>query len=89
MKLTRIIPILALSLALVACGGSAASSPVSSQPAAMVAAPAAPAQSANGGATALDQGKQELFWRINWRGRTSGLGHAALHIFGAHGRWSQ
>ena len=55
MKLTRIIPILALSLALVACGGSTASAPISEPPAAMEAAPAAPAQSA-GGATALDQG---------------------------------
>ena len=55
MKLTRIIPILALSLALVACGGSTASAPISEQPAAMEAAPAAPAQSA-GGATALDRG---------------------------------
>jgi len=53
MKLTHIIPILALSLALVACGGSSAAS---SPSAAMEAAPAAPAQSANGGATALDQG---------------------------------
>jgi hypothetical protein len=57
MKLTRILPILALSLALVACGGgSAASAPSSEQRPAMEAAPAAPAQSANGGATALDQG---------------------------------
>ena len=58
MKLTRIIPILALSLALVACGGSAASAPISEQPAAMEAAPAAPAQSAGAasGATALDRG---------------------------------
>jgi hypothetical protein len=56
MKLTRILPILALSLALVACGGgSAASAPNSAPSAAMEAAPAAPAQSA-GGATALDQG---------------------------------
>jgi hypothetical protein len=53
MKLTHIIPILALSLALVACGGSSTASAPS---AAMEAAPAAPAQSANGGATALDQG---------------------------------
>jgi hypothetical protein len=57
MKLTRIIPILALSLALVACGGSAASTPVSSQSATMEAAPAAPPQPASGGATALDQAK--------------------------------
>src|SRR6266511_6469931 len=56
MKLTRILPILALSLALVACGGSTASAPISDQRAAMEAAPAAPAQSAAGGATALDQG---------------------------------
>jgi len=55
MKLTRIIPTLALSLALVACGGSAASTQVSAPPAAMEAAPAAPGQSASGGATALDQ----------------------------------
>ena len=58
MKLTRIIPILALSLALVACGGgsTSASAPSSDLRAASEAAPAAPAQSANGGATALDQG---------------------------------
>ena len=57
MKLTRILPILALSLALVACGGgSATSAPINQQPAAMEAAPAAPPQSASGGATALDQG---------------------------------
>src|SRR6266508_875499 len=57
MKLTRALPILALSLALVACGGgSAASAPIGDNRAAMEAAPAAPAQSASGGATALDQG---------------------------------
>src|SRR3954471_22588308 len=56
MKLTHVIPILALSLALVACGGSSASAPSSDQRTAMEAAPAAPAQSASGGATALDQG---------------------------------
>jgi hypothetical protein len=59
MKLTHIFPILALSLALVACGGQAASAP-NGAPAAMEAAPAAPAaprQSSGGAATALDQGK--------------------------------
>ena len=56
MKLTRALPILALSLALVACGGSSASAPIGDNRAAMEAAPAAPAQSASGGATALDQG---------------------------------
>jgi hypothetical protein len=56
MKLTRIFPILALSLALAACGGSVASTQANSPPAAMEAAPAAPGQSASGGATALDQG---------------------------------
>ncbi len=57
MKLTHILPILALSLALVACGGSAASAPSNNQPAAMEVAPAAPAApaQASGGATALDQ----------------------------------
>src|SRR5215213_5225077 len=59
MKLTRILPILALSLALVACGGgSSASAPTAAPAAAMEAAPAAPAQSASGGATALDQAIQ-------------------------------
>jgi hypothetical protein len=57
MKLTRIIPTLALSLALVACGGSStASAPISDQRAAIEAAPAAPGQSSGGGATALEQG---------------------------------
>jgi len=56
MKLTRVLPILALALALVACGGASASTPISDNRAAMEAAPAAPAQSASGGATALDQG---------------------------------
>jgi hypothetical protein len=56
MKLTRILPILALSLALVACGGSsAASAPTAAPAAAMEAAPAAPGQS-TGGAAALEQG---------------------------------
>ena len=56
MKLTRILPILALSLALVACGGaSPASAPTGAPAAAMEAAPAAAPQSASGGATALDQ----------------------------------
>jgi hypothetical protein len=63
MKLTRSIPILALALALVACGGSSASAPTaapaSDNGAAMEAAPAAPAQSASGGATALDQGNPQ------------------------------
>jgi hypothetical protein len=59
MKLTRSIPILALALALVACGGSSASAPTSDNRAAMEAAPAAPAQSASGGATALDQGNAQ------------------------------
>jgi hypothetical protein len=54
LKLTRSIPILALTLALVACGGASASAPSSDQRAVMEAAPAAPAQSA-GGATALEQ----------------------------------
>ncbi|MEO7912150.1 MAG: DUF4349 domain-containing protein, partial [Roseiflexaceae bacterium] len=59
MKLTRIFPILALTLTLVACGGSSSftSAPPSDNRAAMEAAPAAPVQSASGGATALDQGK--------------------------------
>ena len=56
MKLTRILPILALSLALVACGGAAAPMSNSAPSAAMEAAPAAPGQSSGGGATALDQG---------------------------------
>src|SRR6478672_11232149 len=56
MKLTRILPILALALALVACGGSPASTSVSAPPPAMEAAPAAPPQAASGGVTALDQG---------------------------------
>jgi hypothetical protein len=56
MKLTHILPILALSLTLAACGGSmAASAPTAAPAAAMEAAPAAPPQSA-GGATALEQG---------------------------------
>ena len=56
MKITRLIPILALALALVACGGAAAPMSNSAPSAAMEAAPAAPpAQSAGGGATALDQ----------------------------------
>ena len=55
MKLARIIPILALSLALAACGGGGAPQ-ASDQRAVMEAAPAAaPAQPA-GGATALEQG---------------------------------
>ncbi len=59
MKRTRILPILALALALAACGGgSSTSAPSSDNRAAMEAAPAAPAQSASGGATALDQGNQ-------------------------------
>jgi hypothetical protein len=59
MKLTRLLPILALSLALAACGGSAASQAPSisqSEAAPPAAAPVAPGQSAGGGATALDQG---------------------------------
>ena len=56
MKLTRILPILALALALVACGGAAASAPTAAPASAMEVAPAAPPQAANGGATALDQG---------------------------------
>ena len=56
MKLTRILPILALALALVACGGASASAPSSDQRALSEPAPAAPAQSASGGATALEQG---------------------------------
>ena len=55
MKLARTLPILALALALVACGGSQASAPISSERSPNGAAPAAPAQS-SGGATALDQG---------------------------------
>ena len=59
MKLTRILPILALSLVLVACGGSmAASAPAAAPTAApaMEAAPAAPGATSGGAATALDQG---------------------------------
>jgi hypothetical protein len=58
MKLTRILPILALALALAACGGTSASAPTAAPAAAMEAAPAAPGQSSGGGATALDQGIQ-------------------------------
>src|SRR5215217_6389979 len=60
MKLVRILPILALALALAACGGgSSAGAPSSDMRSASEAAPpAAPAQSANGSATALDQAIQ-------------------------------
>jgi hypothetical protein len=58
MKLTHILPILALSLTLAACGGSmAAPAPMTeSAPAPAMEAPAAAPQSAAGGATALEQG---------------------------------
>src|SRR5687768_11888370 len=62
MKLTRILPTLMLGLALVACGGSRALMSPTAAPAAaeMPAAPApamdAPGASADGGATALEQG---------------------------------
>jgi Domain of unknown function (DUF4349) len=61
MKLARIVPILALSLALVACGGSTASEFKPINQGLEGAAPAAPAMdarstSSGGGATALEQG---------------------------------
>src|SRR5262245_7347451 len=56
MKLARVIPILALSLALAACGGALA--PSAAEPAAVPAPPMMDAQAAPaaGGATALEQG---------------------------------
>jgi len=53
MKLIRLIPIAALALVLVACGGAPSTAAPAEAP---MVAPAAPAASAGGGATALEQG---------------------------------